>query len=269
MKNRLSKILASCGVASRRGAEILIFDGDVRVNGQVILEPQTLVDSDIDKITVKGRAIGGPEGKVIYMLNKPAGFISSSRRFADDRLAIDLIKDDSRRLYTIGRLDKESKGLILITNDGHLAQAIMHPSFQIEKEYIVKTKNPVQESHLTLIAKGTVVEGAFCRPLKVSKLNDFTLSIIVKEGKKHEVRTFVLHAGLKIDELKRTRIGDLELGRLPLGAHRKLTENEMKKLVGSGKRKKSSQRHSPPRKTALAKEHSSPIESVGEEDDFE
>ncbi len=229
MKNRLSKVLASCGVASRRGAEELIFDGLVKVNGTPIFTPQTIVDTDTDRITVSGKAITPPESKIVYMLNKPVGHICSSRRFDEDRLAIDLIQNDGRRLYTVGRLDRESKGLILITNDGQLAQTLMHPSFQIEKEYLVKTKNPIREEHLALIAKGTVVEGTFCRPIKVIKINDYSLSLVVKDGKKHEVRCFITNAGLKLEELKRTRIGTLQLGRLPSGSYRELDPKEIKK----------------------------------------
>lgn len=231
MKNRLSKVIAACGVASRRKAEELILEGHVRVNSQITLVPQTQVELGVDRIEVRGRLLKGAEAKVIYLLNKPKGYVCSSSSQKGEPIIGDLFpSDEGRRLYTIGRLDKESTGLILVTNDGQFAQKLIHPSSNIEKEYLVKTAQPIRDEQFKRIQKGTMVEGKFMRPIRVARINQYTLKITVKEGKKHEVRLFVMNAGLKVQQLKRIRIGPLHLGRLPLGIPRKIKPQELKLL---------------------------------------
>ena len=232
MKNRLSKILAACGVASRRGAETLIFDGDVRVNGHICTTPQTMVEVGKDKIQVKGKTVRPPQSKVAYMLNKPKGYICSNKRLKEsEKLVIDLFPKETRRLFTVGRLDKETSGLLVVTNDGQLAQELIHPSKQIPKEYIVKTTQPIEDEHVISIRKGKRIEGKFLKPLKALIVNRFTVKVIVAEGKKHEVRQFVEKTGLKITSLKRTRIGSLLMDKLPLGCFRQLTSKDLQKML--------------------------------------
>ncbi|MDN3504382.1 MAG: pseudouridine synthase [Rhabdochlamydiaceae bacterium] len=238
MKNRLSKVIAACGIASRRGAEELIFNGDVRVNSQTCLTPQTEVELGVDRIEVKGKPIKGVEKKVIYVLNKPKGYVCSQNRDQSKFLIYDLFPpEESRRLFTIGRLDKDTSGLILVTNDGEFAQQLIHPSSNITKEYVVKTVQPIRNEQLKLIQKGQFIEGRFIKPVKVTQENQYTLKVTVQEGKKHEVRLFVTRAGLRIEALKRIRIGSLKLLRMPLGIPKKISQKDLNSLTSSFKNK--------------------------------
>lgn len=229
-KKRLSKALAAAGVASRRAAEDLIFEGRVTVNGVVITVPQTLVDWDNDQITVDKAPIKGEEEKVYFILNKPHGYICSNKRIGSKRLVIDLFEEMDYRLFTIGRLDRDTTGLLLVTNDGHFANRVIHPSANLSKEYIVKSPQEVTDAHLKLISKGTFIEGSWVKPVRVEKVRKGTLRVVVKEGKKREVRLLVQNAGLEILELARVRIGNLRLGSIPEGTYRKMTETEKKQI---------------------------------------
>lgn len=224
-KTRLSKYMAAAGVASRRACETLIFDCHVKVNGEVALLPQTMVD-DKDKITVKGEPLGGSESKVYFLLNKPAGYICSNLKTNTNKIVLDLFPDVKERIFTIGRLDKDTQGLLILTNDGHFANSVIHPSADIHKEYLVKTDAEVTADHLMAISSGTVVEGVFVKPVKVAKVRKGTIKVVISEGKKREVRMLLEAAGLKVTELTRIRIGSLQLGPLPVGSWRPLTERE-------------------------------------------
>lgn len=224
--NRLSKILAKAGVASRRAAEFLIFEGKVRVNDEVITVPQTIVDPSKDKIFVEDHPITLRDEKVYYILNKPRGFICSNKPMGRKKLVIDLFAEVKERLFTIGRLDRDTTGLLLLTNDGHFAQEVIHPSKNISKEYLVKTQQEITHEHLQELSKGTLIEGKWIRPTKVTKVRRGTLKIVVKEGKKREVRLMVQNAGLNLLSLARIRIGGLKLGDLNEGEWRELTEKE-------------------------------------------
>lgn len=230
MKKRLSKALAAAGIASRRAAEQLIFDGKVQVNGKVVHVPQTLVSWEDDLIKVSGRMVSGEEKKIYFILNKPPGYICSSKRVGSKKIVLDLFQSISARLFTIGRLDRDTTGLLLLTNDGHFAQKVIHPSSNIQKEYLVKVHGEIKHDHLVAISRGTEVEGAWVRPLRVTKMRRGTLKIVVLEGKKREVRLLVQNAGLEIDSLERIRIGGLILGPLTVGEFRPLTEKEKENI---------------------------------------
>lgn len=228
MENRLSKILASCGVASRRGAEKLIFDGHVRVNGQIVLTPQTHVSLDKDEIEVQGHVINKPEKKVYFLLNKPPGYHCTNARFAPNcKLVVDLFKHLKLRLFSVGRLDKDTTGALIITNDGSFGNALIHPSMGHEKEYLVKTSQEILPEHLSALMHGTRIQGTRVRPVSVKKVRRGTLKIIVTEGKKHEVRLLVKEAGLDLLSLSRLRIGPFLLGTLPVGEWRALSTAEI------------------------------------------
>lgn len=224
-KQRLSKTMAASGVASRRACEELIFAGKVKVNGKVTLLPQTMVDHT-DAITVNDQPISSKEEKVYFMLNKPVGFICTSLRSKNSKLILDLFGDVKQRLFTIGRLDKDTGGLLLVTNDGHFANQVIHPSANIQKEYLVKTNQEVSPEHLIAISSGTLVEGIFVKPIRVTKVRRGTLKITIAEGKKREVRILMQSAGLDVMELTRIRIGGLHLGPLEPGSWRAMTERE-------------------------------------------
>ncbi len=229
---RLSKILAYAGVASRRAAEELIFQGTVTVNGKVVFVPQTMVDIDRDTIIYDGKRIR-LEQKVYFVLNKPAGYICTNA--PGKKRAIDLIGPCSYRLYTIGRLDRDTSGLIILTNDGEFANNIMHPSKRIPKEYLVKVDKEVLHEHLVAMSEGMWVEGSFVKPLSVNKVRRGTLKVVICDGRKREVRRLVEKAGLETVELTRIRIGGLVLGKLPEGHFRNLSERERELLLQTQK----------------------------------
>lgn len=221
-KQRLSKRLAAAGVASRRACEELIFGGRVRVNDAVITIPQTLVGPE-DRLAVDNKAIGSQENKVYFILNKPPGYLCST---VGEKKVLDLFTEIPQRLFTVGRLDKDSAGLIIVTNDGHFANEVIHPSANIHKEYLVKTSQEVTIDHLAAMSNGVLVEGVFVKPIRVSKVRKGTIKVVVTEGKKREVRILAEHADLYVKGLTRIRIGGLHLGSLPQGSWRPMTEQD-------------------------------------------
>lgn len=237
-KKRLSKALAAAGIASRRACEELIFGGRVKVNGLVVKVPQTLVDWTSDKIMVDEVAVAAEEKKVYYMLNKPVGYICTNTRPGRKKIVFDLLPPGQERLFTIGRLDKDSEGLILLTNDGHFSHDVIHPSSNITKEYIVKTLQEITPDHLETLSQGARVDDKWVRPVSVYKVRKGTFRIIVKEGRKHEVRIIAERAQLKVVELRRVRIGGLTLGTLPIGEFRVLTDREKELLLETKKNKR-------------------------------
>ncbi len=229
-KKRLSKALAAAGIASRRTCEELIFEGKVQVNGVTIFLPQTLVSWEDDDIRIDGERLKGEQKKAYYILNKPEGYICSNKPVGTKRLVIDLFAHLDERLFTIGRLDRDTTGLLLLTNDGHFAQKVIHPSSHVVKEYLIKTDKDISDIHLKTISKGAFIEGTWVKPAKVQKVRKNTLKIAVMEGKKREVRILVQNADLEVQSLERIRIGGLILGTLPLGSFRPMTERE-KELI--------------------------------------
>ncbi len=169
-----------------------------------------------------------------YLLNKPAGYLCSSRRVGKEKLVLDLFQDEGHRLFTVGRLDKETEGLLIVTNDGQFANQIIHPSADIHKEYLAKTDQEVTHEHLQVISQGTLVEGTFVKPVRVTKVRRGTLKMVIHEGKKREVRLLLDAAGLKVKSLKRIRLGELSLGSLPTGSWRPLTPGEKQLLLKGG-----------------------------------
>ena len=228
---RLSKVLARAGIASRRACEQIIFDGKVTVNGELIILPQHLVSLKKDKIVVDGVPIKKEQDKIYFILNKPSGYICSNVRLGTKKLVIDLFKDLPFRLFTVGRLDRDTTGLLIVTNDGYFAQNVIHPSRNITKEYLIKTTQEISPEHLKSISEGALVEGSWITPVGVTKVRRGTLKIVVKEGKKREVRVLVQKAGLDIVSLHRIRIGSLTLGSLSLGEFRELSPKEKELLL--------------------------------------
>ncbi|OVA18002.1 RNA-binding S4 domain [Macleaya cordata] len=246
---RLSKVLAAAGVASRRSCEELIFKGRVTVNGSVCNTPQTRVDLARDVVYVNGNRISKKlPPKVYFALNKPKGYICSSGD-KESKSVLSLLDDymkswDKRnsglpkpRLFTVGRLDVATTGLIIVTNDGDFAQKLSHPSSNLSKEYIATVDGDVHKRHLVAISEGTVIEGARCIPDSVELLpqqpgiSRARLRIVVHEGRNHEVRELVKNAGLEIHSLKRMRIGGYRLpSDLGLGKHVELKQGDLKSL---------------------------------------
>lgn len=229
-KNRLSKVMARAGVASRRKAEEMIFSGKVSVNGEIVLQPQTMV-GESDEICIDGKPLPKVEKKVYYLLNKPRGFVCSNLSKWGDALVVDLFKEVPYRLFTVGRLDKETTGLLIVTNDGHFAQRLIHPSANIEKEYLVTADRIPAAAEIEKLKRGCSVEGVFIVPKRVERLTGKRLSIVVMEGKKREVRLLMESAGLATVALCRVRIGGLNLRDLKEGEWREIEGRECEKLV--------------------------------------
>jgi 23S rRNA pseudouridine2605 synthase len=225
-KKRLSKALASAGIASRRRSEELIFAGKVKVNGKIVTVPQTLVSWETDTICVENQELVKEEEKLYFLLNKPRGYICSNARVGTKKIVSDLFKDVPARLFTVGRLDRDTTGLLIVTNDGNFANQVIHPSANITKEYLVKTNIEPFHEQLVAISKGVEIDGDWVQPVKVSKVRKGTLKVVVREGKKREVRLLVEQTGLKVLELTRIRIGGLLLGNIPEGFYRELSESD-------------------------------------------
>jgi len=233
-KIRINQFLAMGGVASRRKVEKKIEQKEVYLNGKVATQG-ALIDPTKDQITLKKGASSKkirPQKKVYYLLNKPMGYVCSNRRLNNEKLAIDLIPGNTAHLFTVGRLDKKTTGLIIVTSDGDFAQSVIHPSHNISKEYLVKTKQDITEEHLKKMSRGTKIDGKQVTPLKVRKVRKNTVKIVLTDGKKREVRHLVADALLDLITLVRIRIGSIHLGNLPLGGYRKMTPGEISEFLG-------------------------------------
>ncbi len=236
---RLQKVIASCGVSSRRGAEELILTGRVKVNGQVFKELGRKV-SEKDVIEVDGEVISRCE-KVYYMLNKPRGVISSLSDDKGRKTVVDFIETD-KRIYPVGRLDYDTTGVLLLTNDGEFANILMHPQYEIDKVYIAKIRGIIRGEDIRSLKSGVFVDGKCMKASRVklrSKNIDHNTSIVeivIHEGHNHQVKNMFSSIGYDVLKLKRERVGIFELGNLKSGEVRKLTPKEVQ-VVYSLKKK--------------------------------
>ena len=226
MKTRLSKALAKAGIASRRAAEELILAGAVRVNGETIRTPQFQVDPSIDAIEYKSRRIEMPEHFSYYIMNKPKGYLCSHVRRKGEKLIYDLFPRSHWRLFTVGRLDKDTTGLLLVTNDGKFAQRIAHPSYQCEKEYLVCCSESISPDHIKKLMRGCRIEGKWAIPKKVEPVSRSKLRITLQEGLKREIRILIKQCHLTLLSLERIRIGQLFLRDLSQGSYREMSSRE-------------------------------------------
>lgn len=229
---RLNKFLATAGIASRRKCEELIKNGEIKVNGQVVLNLATTIDEKKDKVEYKGGVLSLPSTFIYLKMNKPKGYASTSSDEKGRKTIFDLVEDKSVRLFNVGRLDYDTEGLILLTNDGDFANRVIHPSFEIEKEYMVTVEGKMQESEFAVLRKGAVVNGERMPEAKVKPISfdgKFTkLSVVITEGQNHQVRRMFEAIGRSIRLLKRVRIGQVRLGNLYRGKTKPITEEEIK-----------------------------------------
>ncbi len=229
---RLQKVLAAAGVGSRRECEQLILDGRVEVDRKIVTKLGTRIDPDKQKIRVDGVALK-PRKTIYYMVNKPPGVLSTNRD-PEGRLRVVDLLDTEERLFTVGRLDKSSEGLILVTNDGDLANRLTHPRYGIEKTYVVQVAGSPSKDDLDSLQKGVrLAEGvARVARLKVRKRHksNSTIEMVLNEGRNREIRRLLARIGHKVTQLKRIAVGPLKLGELPSGAHRQLTNDEVRQL---------------------------------------
>ena len=225
---RLQKFLSRAGICSRRKGEEYIQAGWISVNGKIVTELGVKVDPNKDVVEVNRDAIESDTAPIYIALNKPRGYVSSCDQ-PDEKIVLDLL-NITERIYPIGRLDKDSTGLLLLTNDGHLHHRLTHPSFNHEKAYEVTVSRPLPDGALRKLADGLPMMGTRTRPARVKRISARRVRIILQEGKNRQIRRMVRKVGNHVIHLKRTRIANIELGRLPLGHWRHLTKKEIDAL---------------------------------------
>jgi pseudouridine synthase len=236
---RLQKVLAHAGIASRRASEKIIQAGRVTVNGQVVTELGSKVDPQRDQIVVDGKALPQQAEKLVYiLLNKPTGILSAAKDTQRNRKTVVELVNVDERVYPVGRLDLNSAGLLLLTNDGDLAARLMHPRFHVEKEYQVLVKgHPSTETLIEWRRGGIEVEGKPAAPAIVERLNsegeNFWLKIILTEGRKRQIREIAKTLRHPVIRLERIRMGPIKLGKLKSGRWRYLTIDEVQQLKRS------------------------------------
>lgn len=233
---RLQKYLSECGVASRRKAEELIAAGRVKVNGK----PATIGDKIIpgkDTVVVGGKKITKTKKKTYIMLHKPRGYITTLNDEMDRKCVADLVSDVGTRIYPVGRLDRDSEGLLLMTDDGEFANAMTHPTKHVPKTYRVTIRPSITEEQITALTTGIEIEGRMTMPSEVRVLERqegrVVIEIIIYEGRNRQIRKMCEALGLEVARLKRTQIGSVKLGMLKPGDWRNLTDEEVHKLMAS------------------------------------
>ena len=225
---RLQKILAQAGLGSRRTAEALIADGRVRVNGEVATLG-TRADPEADTIEVDGAIVGVRQGLVHYLLNKPAGVVTTASDPQGRPTVVDLVPPEPR-VYPVGRLDADSEGLLVLTNDGDLAHRLTHPSFGVDKEYLAEVAGTPSRGTLRRLREGVELDDGPTAPAKVSLVGDHTLRITIHEGRNRQVRRMGEAVGHPVRRLVRVRVGPLSDRRLAPGDWRPLTQAEVRAL---------------------------------------
>lgn len=228
---RLQKFLSNAGVCSRRKGEEYISSGRVTVNGKIVTALGTKVDPQSDRIEVNGQRIRTDNALIYIALNKPKGYIASCTRDRDeDNIVLDLL-DIHQRIYPVGRLDKDTTGLLILTNDGKLHHRLSHPSFDHEKEYEVTVDRPLADGALRKLAQGLPMMGTKTRPARIKRQSARRFRITLQEGKNRQIRRMVRKIGGRVSKLKRVRVADIKLGKLAEGNWRYLTEKEKTDLL--------------------------------------
>ena len=229
MKERLQKILSARGVASRRAAEEIIRAGRLRINGHTAALGER-ADPDTDEILLDGRPLPSRQGNVYIMLNKPRGYVTTLSDEKGRRTAAELVVDCGARVYPVGRLDMDSEGLLLLTNDGEFANALMHPKHEVDKTYEVWVTG-YREASTALLGRPIVLDGRRIREPAVKLLQAeggrAKYLVTIHEGRNRQIRRMCEAAGMTVTRLRRVSEGSLMLGDLPLGKWRHLTENEL------------------------------------------
>ena len=233
-KIRLQKHLSACGIASRRKAEELIESGKVRVNGRIATLGDK-VDPKRDKVTVRGKNVVAVTEKVYIMVNKPRGYVTTMSDEYDRKCVNDLVKDVGVKVFPVGRLDRDSEGLLLMTNDGELANSITHPSRHVNKTYRVTVGGTVTDEQIEKLTTGIMLDGRKTQPCDVfvveRKPDRTMINFIIHEGRNRQIRRMCEAVGLDVLRLKRLEIAGVKLGGLKLGAWRNLNERELVRLT--------------------------------------
>src|SRR3990172_3540456 len=231
---RIQKILAKAGIASRREAEMMVLEGKVTVNGKVIKTLGFKADPSRDHIKVNGKRITGFEPKVTLLLNKPRGYLSTVKDPKGSPTVMDLLQGMKWRLYPVGRLDFDAEGLLLLTNDGDIAQTLSHPRFSISRTYLVKVTGVPDEKRLDRLKKGVMLEDGIAKVVSShvlrQKEKNSWIQVVVTEGRNRLVKRIFSEIGHRVLKLKRVAFGPIRLGDLPFGHFRYLTPEEIAKL---------------------------------------
>ena len=236
MAERLQKVMANAGVASRRSSEKLIQEGRVMVNGVVVTELGTKVESD-DSISVDGKLLKKDEKKVYYLLYKPRGVISAAKDNKGREVVTDYLKDVPERLYPVGRLDYDTSGLLILTNDGDFANQMMHPRYKVDKTYVAKVEGLITPDSIKKLRNGVVIDGKPTSRARAkilsrdAKKNTSIVSLTIHEGRYHQVKKMFGSVGHKVQKLSRTTYGTLTLDGLTSGEYRELSHNEVRELL--------------------------------------
>ena len=236
---RLQKFLANAGVSSRRKAEDLITGGRVKVNGRVVTELGTKIDDTKDVVVVNGKQIKSAE-TIWIVLHKPRGYVSTRKDPQGRPTVYELLPPALHGLFYVGRLDLDSEGLLLLTNDGDTANRLLHPRYEVERVYEVLVRGEIKPDKIELLLEGVELDDGVATAESVKVLgvarNEMRLRLSLREGKKREVRRMLWAVGHKVLRLKRISYGPIKLGRLPEGKWRKLTDAELRLLPGKSKR---------------------------------
>jgi 23S rRNA pseudouridine2605 synthase len=227
---RLAKHLAHAGIASRRAAEGLIVAGRVAVNGDIVTDPARDI-TESDRIEVDGDVLSGAEPQVVYALNKPPGVLSTARDTHGRPTVVELVPANGLRLYPVGRLDADSSGLILLTNDGQLANRLTHPRYEVPKTYLARVSGGrVGEAALRTLRDGVELQDGLTAPARVLRVEPNLLQLTIHEGRNRQVRRMCEAVGHPVLALQRTAFGPLRLNGLAPGAHRQLSKAEIEHL---------------------------------------
>lgn len=235
---RLQKYLADCGVASRRASEKLISAGRVKVNGKTIKEMGFIVDEENDVVEYDGEVLKPVTKKIYIMLNKPVGFVTTVSDDKGRNTVLDLVSDIGDRIFPVGRLDYDTEGLLLLTNDGDMTYKLTHPKNDIPKTYVAEVTGNISMDTIVALRRGVVIDGYKTRPAQVEVIGatqyGTKLEITIHEGKNRQIRKMFEALDCTVKRLKRTKEGSLVLGHLPLGKWRKLSESEVNMLKKIG-----------------------------------
>lgn len=234
MLERLQKYLSECGIASRRASENLIKDGYISVNGATIVDMGFKVDADKDLVRYKGKIVTKQTEMVYIMLNKPKGYITTMHEQYKRPSVADLTEGIKERIYPVGRLDFDSRGLLLMTNDGEVTYNLTHPGHMVNKKYIVKVKGLLDEAAIGKLRQGILIDGRMTYPADVKPIkkdeSSTTLEFTIHEGRNRQIRKMIQSVGGAVTDLKRISIGKLSLGQLPEGKWRHLDPDEIQYL---------------------------------------
>lgn len=227
---RINKFLSTCGVASRRACDEIIAEGRVKVNGKVV-EAGFNVDEYKDSVTLDGKKITFKQNFEYYIMNKPKGYVTTVKDDKGRKTVMDLLPKNISRIYPVGRLDYDTEGLLILTNDGELTNRLTHPRNEVTKTYLVKTEQPITEEKVNILRKGVVIDGVKtkkCNIRIVETNKSFTkLHITISEGRNRQVRKMFEAVSSSVDFLKRIKIGELSLQGLNRGEYRKLSAFEV------------------------------------------